>query len=71
MSLKSKKRSKKTSKKRFFLGETGQTLTEYVLILAIVFMVAMRVKKELMGSLTNATSTMGQKINTMVGDIEE
>jgi hypothetical protein len=43
-------------------NEKGQSTTEYILILAVVVMVAMKFKKEFEGRLTSAVGTLGGQI---------
>ena len=49
--------------KRFFKDDLGQSTTEYILILAVVVMVAMKFKKEFEGRLVGAISNVGGQID--------
>ena len=48
--------------KRFVRDEEGQSTTEYILILAIAVMVAMKFKTTVGTTLDSATQTIDQKI---------
>lgn len=48
--------------KRFYKDETGQSTTEYILILAIVVMIAMKFKKEFGDRLSGIVTKLGSSI---------
>ena len=50
--------------RRLLHDECGQSTTEYILILAVVVMVAMKFKSQFQSQLTGAISTVGANINT-------
>ena len=50
--------------KRFLKDDLGQSTTEYILILAVVVMVAMKFKKEFEGRLVSAISNVGGQIES-------
>lgn len=50
--------------KRFWNDETGQTTTEYILILAIVVMIAMKFKKEFTSKMTDIVGKVGNQIES-------
>lgn len=52
--------------KRFWRDEAGQSTTEYILILSIVVMVAMRFKSTFMGKMEQATGSLGNNITNIV-----
>ena len=47
--------------------ESGQSTTEYILILSVVVMVAMRFKAVFQSKLVSAVEKMGNQINDSVG----
>lgn len=49
--------------KAFLSDETGQSTTEYILILAVVVMIALKFKSKFDSTMTNATSTLDTKMN--------
>lgn len=55
---------------RLIKDERGQSTTEYVLILAVVVMVALRFKDVFEKRLTSAVDKLGGKIDDAVGSIE-
>lgn len=54
--------------KRFWQDETGQSTTEYILILSVVVMVAMKFKTAFQSRLLSAVDKMGSQIEGAVGD---
>ncbi len=60
------------SMKKFFKNlwsdETGQSTTEYILILSVVVLIAMKFKKEFEGRMTGITANLGQQIDGAVQD---
>ena len=58
----------KHSLKRFVTEESGQSTTEYILILSVVVIVAMRFKSVFQEKLVNAVNTLGGKIEGAVNE---
>ena len=54
----------KTQLKRFFVEEEGQSTTEYILILSVVVMIAMKFKKSFGTMLESKVTALGQKIES-------
>lgn len=54
----------RTFLKRFWTDEGGQSTTEYILILAVVVMIAMKFKKEFSSKLTNILNSVGSSIES-------
>ena len=48
--------------KSLWNDQRGQSTTEYILILSVVVMIAMKFKKEFEGRLTKITETLGTQI---------
>lgn len=59
----------KKSAVQFISDESGQSTTEYILILALVVMIAMKVKTKLGSTLEGAVGTLDEKIQSGLGDI--
>jgi len=59
-------------KKRLQLwrDEEGQTTTEYILILAVVVVIALKVKDNLGTVLGDSVDSLGTKVQSIVTDIE-
>lgn len=55
--------------KRFWGDEQGQSTTEYILILAVVVMIAMRFKTEISKRITGAVNKVGENIDSTLEDI--
>jgi pilus assembly protein Flp/PilA len=56
----------KTKIDRFMRDEEGQSTTEYILILAVVVMIALKFKKQIGDVITNATDKINDDItNTL------
>ncbi len=53
---------------KFIADEEGQSTTEYILILAVVVMVAMKFKNIFGGKLEKAVGTLGGKIDEAVAE---
>ena len=51
---------------KFIRDEEGQSTTEYILILAVVVMIAMKFKQNIQGKLTEATEQIGGKISEAI-----
>jgi Flp pilus assembly pilin Flp len=62
------KRTKYTLFKRLFQEESGQSTTEYILILAVVVMIAMKFKDTFGKKLTATVDNLGGKIDRAVED---
>ena len=50
--------------KEFFKDETGQSTTEYILMLAVVVTIAVKFKTEITGLMTGAVDTIKGKITS-------
>jgi Flp pilus assembly pilin Flp len=50
----------------FLADERGQSTTEYILILSVVVMIAMKFKTTFMGQMQQAVSTLGTNIEGVV-----
>lgn len=61
----------KHSFQKFLSDESGQTTTEYILILAIAVMIAVRFKGQLEGIITKATGGLDSNIDRALGEISE
>lgn len=59
----------KTLFKQFIQDERGQSTTEYILILAIVVMIAMRFKEIIEDKIRTATEKVGSGIDGVLEDI--
>ena len=53
--------------KRFWQDDQGQSTTEYILILSVVVMVAMKFKTTFQGLLTRSVEKMGSQIDGAIG----
>ncbi|MCC7441630.1 MAG: hypothetical protein IT285_08355 [Bdellovibrionales bacterium] len=53
----------------FLREEEGQSTTEYILILAVVMVIAMKFKSGISDQLGRATEKIGEKIGNTVDDI--
>lgn len=51
---------------RLFRDEEGQTTTEYILILAVVVMIAMRFRRDMGDRLTNIVGELGNRIENEI-----
>ena len=49
--------------KNFIHDEEGQSTTEYILILAVVVMVALKFKEKFTSTMDNATKNLDNKLN--------
>lgn len=56
--------------REFWSEEDGQSTTEYILILGVVVIIAMRFKKGIGDKITNATETIGGRIDTVLNESE-
>lgn len=56
----------KTSLKRLLRDEAGQSMTEYILMLAIVVMIIVRLKGTLVPKLTDAMNNIGGSIDSTI-----
>jgi Flp pilus assembly pilin Flp len=56
--------------KALWLDERGQSTTEYILILAIVVMIAMKFKNTIGSKLQFAVNHIGEDINTTISNLE-
>jgi pilus assembly protein Flp/PilA len=54
----------------FIRDEDGQSTTEYILILAVVVMIALKVNKDLGSKVTNLVGKVGGKMDSVVDQIE-
>lgn len=54
--------------KRFISDEKGQSTTEYILILAVVVMIALKFKTKFGATMERATSTLDTKMNGMLDE---
>lgn len=52
--------------KKFWRDESGQTTTEYVLILAIILVIVSRLRRNLGGTLDNAVTGIDTKMNDII-----
>lgn len=52
----------------FWRDERGQSTTEYILILSVVVMIAMKFKKMFNDSMTSAVTKLGGEINNALDD---
>lgn len=72
---KTKSKSSKSRQKRNILqrfrSELGQSTTEYILILAVVIMVALKFRKTFESSLGNMITKLGDNLNTAVDEASE
>lgn len=55
----------------FLNDETGQSTTEYILILAVVVMIALKFKTAIGDKIGQAAGTIGEKINTQINELTE
>lgn len=53
---------------KFWSDEAGQSTTEYILILAVVVMIAMKFKKEFGDRMSNIVGRVGGQIESAAGD---
>lgn len=53
---------------RFVRDDRGQSTTEYILMLAVVVMIAMKFKKEFLGRMQTIVGDLGTKIDGVVND---
>ncbi len=56
--------------REFWSEEDGQSTTEYILILGVVVIIAMRFKKGIGDKITSATDTIGGKIDNVLNEGE-
>lgn len=56
--------------KLFIRDETGQTTTEYILILAVAVMIAMKFKGAIGDKIKNIADGLGGKIENTINEIE-
>lgn len=54
--------------KSFIADEQGQSTTEYILILAVVVMIAMKFKEKFQRTMENATNKLNDNMNNMLSD---
>jgi Flp pilus assembly pilin Flp len=57
--------------KQFWNDESGQSTTEYILILAAVVLIALKFKQNIGDRIKTATDRIGEKINEGVSDLGE
>ena len=55
--------------RKFLRDERGQSTTEYILILSVVVMVAMKFKQTFQGKLTTIVDKLGGKIEDGMNDV--
>jgi Flp pilus assembly pilin Flp len=55
---------------RFSRDERGQSTTEYILMLAVVVMIAMKFKSVFLGKITGIVDNLGTKIDGVVSDTQ-
>jgi Flp pilus assembly pilin Flp len=55
--------------RRFLRDDRGQSTTEYILILSVVVMVAMKFKQTFQGKLTGIVDQLGGKIEQGMNDM--
>ena len=48
----------------FIHDESGQSTTEYILMLAVVVMIAMKFKQQFQGRINNLISTVGNQLDS-------
>lgn len=53
----------------FLNDETGQSTTEYILILAVVVMIAMKFKSVIGDKIGNAAESIGERIDSQINDL--
>lgn len=54
----------------FLKDESGQSTTEYILILAVVVIIAMKFKDKMGDVMDDATSAIGEKITGTIDELE-
>lgn len=52
--------------KRHFNNQKGQSVTEYILILSIVVLIAIKFKEQIGDKIKKATDTVGDNINSVL-----
>jgi len=52
---------------RFIADERGQSTTEYILILAVVVMIAMKFREKFVATMTKATDKLDSDMTRMLG----
>lgn len=57
----------KTFLERLWKDDRGQSTTEYILILSVVVMIAMKFRKEFEGRLSKITDKLGSDIESATG----
>ena len=55
--------------KKFMMDESGQSTTEYILILAVVVMIAMKFREKFKARLESTVDALGAKIGETTNDI--
>ncbi len=55
---------------RLFRDEEGQSTTEYILILAVVVMIAMKFKREMGDRMGGIVNNLGNKIDSQITNME-
>ncbi len=55
--------------KKFMMDESGQSTTEYILILAVVVMIAMKFREKFKARLESTVDALGAKIGEATNDI--
>jgi Flp pilus assembly pilin Flp len=61
-------KSFKETASRFLRDEQGQSTTEYILILSVVVMIAMKFKNVFKGQMDTAVTTLGGNIQNALGE---
>jgi Flp pilus assembly pilin Flp len=56
--------------REFWSEEDGQSTTEYILILGVVVIIAMKFKKGIGDKITGATEKIGGRIDTVLNETE-
>ncbi len=56
---------------RLLHDRRGQTLTEYILILSLVALIAMKFRTEIKKQLDTAVQTVGGNINSVINDTSD
>jgi Flp pilus assembly pilin Flp len=57
--------------KQFIHDEEGQSTTEYILILAVVVMIAMRFRQKIASKIESAADQVGTNIEKTIGDMAQ
>jgi Flp pilus assembly pilin Flp len=68
MAVKNNSKMLKALAARLFKDERGQSTTEYILILSVVVMVALKFKKTFQAQLDKMLGTLGKDLDSAVDD---